>query len=64
MDQAFAVILIPSHIVNSVAAAVLIAFALVGGPLNYGRRCGAFYVDLIVVAGDAGWYFGASLSYK
>jgi hypothetical protein len=42
----------------------IIAFALFGGTLDNGRHCGAFCVRLIVVAGSAGWSFGASLSYK
>ena len=42
----------------------IIAFALFGGRLDFGRRCGAFYVDLDAVAGRAWWTFGASLSYK
>jgi hypothetical protein len=42
----------------------IIAFALFGGPLLVGRHCGAFCVYLNNVAGAAGWYFGASLSYK
>lgn len=42
----------------------IIAFALFGGPLHAGRPCGAFYVNLGVGAGAAGWSFGASLSYK
>ena len=41
-----------------------IAFALFGGNLASGRPCGSFYVSLDSEAGDAGWYFGASLSYK
>ena len=42
----------------------IIAFALFGGNLVDGRRCGAFYVDLALGAGAAGWDVGASLSYK
>lgn len=42
----------------------IIAFALVGGSLNHGRPCGAFFVNLNAVAGNAGWNIGASLSYK
>lgn len=42
----------------------IIAFALFGGPLHSGRPCGAFYVSLTYVAGNAGWFIGASLSYK
>lgn len=42
----------------------IIAFALFGGYLGDGRRCGAFYVSLTNGAGAAWWPFGASLSYK
>lgn len=42
----------------------IIAFALFGGNLNNGRLCGAFFVSLNDKAGNARWYFGASLSYK
>lgn len=42
----------------------IIAFALFGGPLNVGVRCGAFCVALSVVAGNIWWDAGASLSYK
>lgn len=40
------------------------AFARFGGSLSVGLRCGAFYVYLNDDAGSAGWYLGASLSYK
>ena len=42
----------------------IIAFALFGGILDNGRRCGPFSVVLATVAGAAGWNIGASLSYK
>ena len=42
----------------------IIAFALFGGFLDNGRRCGAFYVALDDGAGAARWGVGASLSYK
>lgn len=43
---------------------VIIAFALFGGALDHGRRCGAFYVNLTDDASYAWWVVGASLSYK
>lgn len=42
----------------------IIAFALFGGALGEGRRCGALYVFLNSRASDLGWYIGAGLSYK
>lgn len=42
----------------------IIAFAIFGAALSYGRQCGAFCVGWGNVAGDTRWYFGASLSYK
>lgn len=39
----------------------IIAFALFGGNLNNGRLCGAFYVNLNNVAGNARWNIGASI---
>ena len=41
-----------------------IAFALFGGALNRGARCGASSVSLDSDAGSTGWNIGASLSYK
>lgn len=40
------------------------AFALFGGSLVNGRRCGAWCVALDDAQADAGWGFGASPSYK
>lgn len=42
----------------------IIAFALFGGVLSHGRRCGACYVSLADGASITGWLIGASLSYK
>ena len=42
----------------------IIAFAVFGGYLDRGAYCGASYVDLITVAGFAGWGVGAPLSFK
>lgn len=42
----------------------IIAFAIFGGTLSEGWHDGAFYVSLNDRAGSAGWFIGASLSYK
>lgn len=42
----------------------IIAFAIFGGTLGEGWHDGAFYVSLNDRAGSAGWFIGASLSYK
>lgn len=42
----------------------IVAFARFGGALDRGLLCGAFSVSLHDVSGTAGWYIGASLSYK
>ena len=40
------------------------SFALFGGTLNDGRSCGSLYVGLDGAPSSAGWYIGASSSYK
>lgn len=42
----------------------IIAFAIFGGTLGEEWHDGAFYVSLNDRAGSAGWFIGASLSYK
>lgn len=42
----------------------IIAFAIFGGTLGEGWHDGAFYVSLNDRADSAGWFIGASLSYK